>query len=551
MVLAIVAATNLVALCYAIVVLGRTTVEAIADRHSAEVARSASGLSGIHDAMVAEAGFDKDLETLIVAASSDKWNHIIDRVNIVTRLKLTIAKWSAGAPYTVNYCIYLPDSGITVTDSANDSEYVLWNAVKPELLEYADKQKSTKQWCVRTLAGEDFFVDVVFSKGRCVIAYINLHDFIKALETDFYGDDYFIIATSGSSSYGDPEGISAASSMNLNESGVKTNYWRQILAVDRAMGDEIHIKLIVKNFTSVTWFFRIQLVIGVLTLIAAFLVLWVFLFVNKSVLKPIHRFSESLDSIRSGGVYDAEAYYSINELGSASSMLFEMVESIKNLKISIFEKTLEQQKIERDFLTLQIEPHFYINCLNIIHGMAQMNKNAEIQRLTDCVSEYLRYIFRAREGSSTIKDEVKHARKYLEIQKIRYGDGFDADIDIPENIMDAALPPLIIQTYVENSLKYTQSTGDGDDDVHIWVRGVLSGKEIEITVEDNGDGYNASILEKLKSGCDISDGTSKIGLMNAAARMKAAFGEGFSISYYNRPDGGAGTSFRFPYQVKL
>jgi sensor histidine kinase YesM len=83
-----------------------------------------------------------------------------------------------------------------------------------------------------------------------------------------------------------------------------------------------------------------------------------------------------------------------------------------------------------DFLSLQIEPHFYLNCLTIMHNMAQFKQYDEIQMMSRTVSDYMRYVLKIRESRTTIGEEIDHIKKYRQIQKIRYGGWFDAVINI-------------------------------------------------------------------------------------------------------------------------
>lgn len=148
-------------------------------------------------------------------------------------------------------------------------------------------------------------------------------------------------------------------------------------------------------------------------------------YIRKTVIKPIQTFSDNLEKLEQDENYAVATHYQINELGKASELLADMVGKIKGLKINIYEKTLEEQKIQMDFLSLQIEPHFYLNCLNIIYNLAELEKYREIQTLSRCVSDYLRYIFKHHNDMVRFGDELGHIRKYLEIQKIRYRNGFD------------------------------------------------------------------------------------------------------------------------------
>lgn len=72
--------------------------------------------------------------------------------------------------------------------------------------------------------------------------------------------------------------------------------------------------------------------------------------------------------------------------------------------------------MELDYAQLQIRPHFYINCLNVIYSMAQTGRNREIQEIALQVSRYLRYIFKRSMKPVTLGSELEFVENYLKVQ---------------------------------------------------------------------------------------------------------------------------------------
>ena len=73
-----------------------------------------------------------------------------------------------------------------------------------------------------------------------------------------------------------------------------------------------------------------------------------------------------------------------------------MVGQIGELKIRNYEEKMEYQKLMLDYMSLQIEPHFYLNALNLINTMAQMQDTELIEKMTENLSLYFRYITSSR-----------------------------------------------------------------------------------------------------------------------------------------------------------
>ena len=146
-------------------------------------------------------------------------------------------------------------------------------------------------------------------------------------------------------------------------------------------------------------------------------------------------------------------------------------------------------------------------------------KYDEVQHLTQCVSDYLRYVFKARDCDVALREEIAHIERYLEIQKIRYREGFEATIEIEEEVLTARIPQLIIHTFIENALKYTLNW---DEEISIFLGGrrILQEEKpyLEIVIEDSGEGFPEDVLARLQSGESIAEGERRIGIMNEIGR---------------------------------
>lgn len=175
-----------------------------------------------------------------------------------------------------------------------------------------------------------------------------------------------------------------------------------------------------------------------------------------------------------------------------------------------------------------------------------MEQYKDIQRLSNGVSEYLRYIFKSRESFTTVRAELDHIRKYQVIQQIRYGNCFEFKITMDDRILDMELPPLVLQTFVENSLKHTI---DWEEDIELTITGTYD-EVVVIVIEDTGEGFEPDIFYKLQNGIDISEGEKRIGIMNVISCMKLAYGSEASIAFYNREKGGAWVEIRFPDRIR-
>ena len=237
----------------------------------------------------------------------------------------------------------------------------------------------------------------------------------------------------------------------------------------------------------------------------------------------------------------------IAELAEANELFRNICGQMKEMKIRMYEQELAQQKLQIDYMQLQIQPHFYINCMSLIYNMAVMGEDDTIQQLSACVSDYFRYIFRKDAARVSLKEELRHVGNYLEICRIRYKERLSFRIEDDGDMDEVDIPPLLLHTFVENSVKYAAGSGKVTEILvkARWVK--QEGRAAEIRIEDNGTGFPESVLESLKTEEDIvTEKGTRIGIRNCITRLALIYGTAASVHFENREEGGARVVIRLP-----
>ncbi len=154
---------------------------------------------------------------------------------------------------------------------------------------------------------------------------------------------------------------------------------------------------------------------------------------------------------------------------------------------------LEKDNIEAKYETLksQINPHFLFNSLNSLTTLVDDNNEAVdyIQNL----SEFLRYVLKSRDRELVlVRDEVTMLQKYLSLQKSRFRNNLQVQLQIPENFYHLSLPPLVLQMLVENCIKHNIISKDKPLEIHVFVENntivVKNNIQQKIKVESTGQG---------------------------------------------------------------
>ncbi len=110
-------------------------------------------------------------------------------------------------------------------------------------------------------------------------------------------------------------------------------------------------------------------------------------------------------------------------------------------------------------LQRQMEPHFVFNALNSIAGLVRDHRNDAAVSMIVGLSEFLRRATAESHRSQvTLAEEVEYLQRYVDIQKVRFGERLQFSIDIPPDLLDAQVPSLLLQPLVENAIKHGVAT---------------------------------------------------------------------------------------------
>jgi len=162
-------------------------------------------------------------------------------------------------------------------------------------------------------------------------------------------------------------------------------------------------------------------------------------------------------------------------------------------------------------LTSRVHPHFLFNTLNSISSLIQEDPQ-RADRLVERMAALLRFsLDSAQSGLVPLADEIKITTDYLEIEKARFGERLRYHLDVPDDLLQIKVPPLSVQTLVENSVKYAIAPVRAGGEIHLAAR--RSGASILLEVGDTGPGF------------DISKIPAGHGVENLQSRLVVVFGE--------------------------
>ena len=193
----------------------------------------------------------------------------------------------------------------------------------------------------------------------------------------------------------------------------------------------------------------------------------------------------------------------------------------------------------RSLLQAQIEPHFLFNTLAHVQSAIE-EEPAVGKAMLEHLVQYLRgALSRSRVSRYTLREEVDLVNSLLAIAGIRLGSRLSYRITIPESLMAAALPPLIVQPLVENAIKHgIEAAVEGGE---IFVEGEVDDETLVLRVVDSGLGIDPGL------GLAVA-APEGVGLSNVRARLASLYGEKGRLSLLRHEPRGIVAELRLPLQ---
>ena len=136
-----------------------------------------------------------------------------------------------------------------------------------------------------------------------------------------------------------------------------------------------------------------------------------------------------------------------------------------------------------------------------------------------------------------LRYEFRHVENYLNIQKERTQNKIDFYVEWEHSVSDVLIPPLILQTFVENSIKYAVS----DNKLYIIIRGYEEEGKLKIVISDTGQGFGEKTLQSIRTFLETreDDGQLGVGIVNTVQRMDILYHGEESLTVSNAESGGA------------
>ncbi|MDO5422644.1 MAG: sensor histidine kinase [Eubacteriales bacterium] len=271
---------------------------------------------------------------------------------------------------------------------------------------------------------------------------------------------------------------------------------------------------------------------------------------SKSITRPLIRLARQMEHVQNIDFEVSHLSFGQqnrrDEIGQLQQTFQNMLKKIEELIQQNYLRQLVLKDTQYRMLQTQINPHFIYNTLDSIYWMAIKEHQTDISTMVFSLGKLLRESLRkenATDRLSPLRAELQILNYYISIQKIRFREKLDVQMQVENSVLDCKIPRMLLQPLVENAILYGAETMV--ESCTILILAKLENRHLLLQVKDNGIGVEPHLLEKLKSGECTPKGHG-IGLSNIVERLELIYGEDCLFTIENRKTKGTVVTLKLP-----
>lgn len=464
-----------------------------------------------------------------------------NRIYALQDIKATLNEYAAlnyGMSELFFYSDRLEDEGYLASYrySTSTSSWTLKQRIDT-FIQLFEEKGIIRKWLVENINGENYLIYISENNGNYAGCWCSI-DYLLSTVTKEHMDSRNFFVTDGdgvsrTNSYKAGAVFDLSASLWIDEENHVE--YRQIQKKSTLL-DIYFVEHIEKSVQEQSIIQVRNVMIMMCGLLALVLVIFT-LSLEYALYRPIRRLVLKMQMI-SEGKFDSKitGRTYLKEIRILNSTFNTMVDEIRNLKIAIYEDEIREQKVRLQYLQMQIRPHFLVNALNSVYSMVEMKNEEGAKDMCRHLMQYFRFLYNKKSELVLITDELEHVKNYMKIQEMRRPNRITFDYHVDEDCQVCLVPPLLLQTFVENSIKYGFNMEEQHNHVFIDVTGNI--RKTQIIIRDNGPGFPERVLDMVRHQERIErDGRECVGIQNVMARLKLFYGKNAALMLYN--DGGA------------
>ncbi|RUT43444.1 sensor histidine kinase [Paenibacillus anaericanus] len=273
-------------------------------------------------------------------------------------------------------------------------------------------------------------------------------------------------------------------------------------------------------------------IMGIVALIYAY-------FIAGRITKPIKKLLGAMRSVGDGDFQKHVVVGTNDEFGILLQRFNLMNDRIRLLVIENYEIKLKEQEAEILALSMQMNPHFLYNTLNVMNWTAIENDQKELSKMLVSLSNMLHYTARKEWRAVHLSEETEWMNNYFYIMSFRFEDKFTVSYEIDPLLYEYKMPRLLFQPFVENAILhgFDQTEAGG----LIRIRGWIDSGTRYYEIADNGRGMSKDTINAI-----LYKESSSIGIKNTIARIQMTYGNSYGVVISSLPGSGTKVVITLP-----
>ncbi|MEV5027016.1 cache domain-containing sensor histidine kinase [Paenibacillus sp. LPE1-1-1.1] len=294
----------------------------------------------------------------------------------------------------------------------------------------------------------------------------------------------------------------------------------------------------------------------IVILISCLVITLISLGLSYTITKPIKALRRSMKQAEVGQYIPIEKEHTIDEIGSLVHSYNKMITTIRTLIEDVYIAEIKQRQAKFISLQNQINPHMLYNTLESIRMKALVKDEDEIAEMIKILARMFRLSLGKEGQHHSIRNELEYTTNYLHLQNIRFNNMFKLNIQMPDEMLDCSVIPLVFQPIVENSINHgfeDYSRSMNIDIIGVWT----TDNEMLIRITDDGIGmsmFKQVELQVLLEGAESNkykllpedSADQGLGLRNIADRIKLKYGDQYYLKIVPTDKRGTMVEFLIP-----
>lgn len=318
-----------------------------------------------------------------------------------------------------------------------------------------------------------------------------------------------------------------------------------ITFTDEAKKAGVNVNVIIPKSTLLLKIYNIEYVTLFSIMICVLLIILVSILLSRGIINPLRNLQMQMEQMENGNYEVMAVRRSNDEVGSLVNSYNHMVMKIKSLIEEVYVAEIKQKNAKYLALQTQINPHMLYNTLESIRLKALMSGADEVADMIKILAKMFRVALSSRTASHQIRDELEYAVNYIKLQNMRFPEMFSLNVEMEEELYDAAIISMVLQPLIENSIEHGFK-GQGIP-LHIVLNGFRDGqRNIYLRISDDGKGMSWERMDEIireiqfleKTKLEQSQDGSSIGIKNIAERIKLHYGDAFYLKILNSSENG-------------